>query len=159
MNCKSKTASGTKAVAVLSAVCVLALAGCPSTKVKNSTPQYELTDHKDMSRGLGIPEWVGVAAAGDKSSVKKLLGIDKNAVVFLVYQLGDNLDSLQTQADQFGARYQVTWALETTIANIAKTYISGESTDGTSTTEQPLEKFSGQVTNITLDGLQKENDY
>ena len=87
------------------------------------------------------------------------MGIDKNAVVFLVYQRGDNLDFLQTWADQFGARDQVASAMETTIANVAKTNISGESADGTSNVEQSLEKYSGQVTNITLNGLQKENDY
>ena len=147
-----------KIIALLCAASLL-LAGCLSTKVKDSTPQYEVVDHKGASFGLNVPEWAGQAAAGDKNSVKKLLGIDKNAVVFLVYQQGDNLDFLQMWADQFGARDQVASAMETTISNVAKTYISGESTDGTSTAEQTLEKFSGQVTNITLNGLQKENDY
>ena len=166
MECKSKTVRGAKVVAVASAVCALALAGCASGKVKvedvkveDVSAKAEVIDHKGVSFGLEIPEWTAAVAAGNKDAVKKALGIDKNAVVFLVYQQGDNLDFLQTWADQFGARDQVASAMETTISNVAKTQISGESTDGTSTTEQSLEKYSGQVTNITLNGLQKENDY
>ena len=161
MKCKSKTVSGAKIVAVVASVCALALAGCASTKVKvkDVSPTPEVVDHKGASFGVAIPEWAGAVAAGNRSAVKKALGIDKSAVVFLVNQQGDNLDFLQTWADQFGARDQVASAMETTISNVAKTYISGESADGTSTAEQTLEKFSGQVTNITLNGLQKENDY
>ena len=161
MECKSKTVGGAKVVALVASVCALVLAGCASSKamVEDVSPKPEVVDHKGASFGLEIPAWAGEVAAGNKNAVKKALGIDKNAVVFLVYQQGDNLDFLQTWADQFGARDQVASAMETTISNVAKTYISGESTDGTSTAEQTLEKFSGQVTNITLNGLQKENDY
>ena len=161
MECKSKTVSGTKVVAVVSIVCALVLAGCASSKAKveDVSAKAEVVDHKGVSFGLEIPEWTAAVASGNKDAVKKALGIDKNAVVFLVNQQGDNLDFLQTWADQFGARDQVASAMETTISNVVKTQISGEATDGTSTAEQTLEKFSGQVTNITLNGLQKENDY
>ena len=149
-----------KIIALLCAASLL-LAGCSSTKVrtKDVSPKAEVIDHKGVSFGLEIPEWTQAVAAGNKDAVKKTLGIDKNAVVFLVYQQGDNLDFLQTWADQFGARDQVASAMETTISNVAKTQISGEAEDGSSTTEQSLQKYSGQVTNITLNGLQKENDY
>ena len=161
MECKTKTVGSAKAAVVVAAVCALALAGCASTKakVKDATVQPEVVDHKGASFGLDVPAWAGEVAAGNRNAVKKAMDIDNNAVVFLVYQQGDNLDFLQTWADQFGARDQVASAMETTISNVAKTLISGEREGGTSSVEQTLDKYSGQITNITLNGLLKENDY
>lgn len=149
-----------KIVALICAAAAI-LTGCMSSKanVNDVSAKAEVVDHKGVSFGLDIPEWTQAVAAGNKAAVKKSLGLDNDAVVFLVYQQGDNLDFLQTWADQFGARDQVASAMETTISNVAKTQISGSATDGSSTTEQNLQKYSGQVTNITLNGLQKENDY
>ena len=163
-----------KIIAILcAAVFSLLLAGCLSTK-EGSKPVNDISvpedtiDWKGHDVGKQFPAWLDPFVDNDKAALKKVLGIDKDAVVFLVQHIGDNLDFLQTWADQCSAREQVASAVKTiTIANVDKTYIFSLIAYSAPTflkgsigallfeqsSEKFLEEFLEEVTNIMqIDG-------
>ena len=168
MNCKSKTVGGTKVVALVASVCALALAGCASTKegikpVNDISVPEDTIDWKGHDVGKQFPAWLDPFVDSDKAALKKVFGIDKDAVVFLVEEIGDNLDYLKERGDLFGASVQVARALETTVATVAKGDRSGEGASAgigvTGSMEEQLDRIAREASNITLNGFRKEADF
>lgn len=147
---------------LLFAVAVIAtlFAGTAVAKTKKTKQKYrpELVDWKGQALGQEIPKWVEAVSDGDKAGVKKALKLDKDTMIFVLTREGDNLDFLKTWVDQIDARTEVASSIETTIANAVETELTAQQAD-TQTIERKAKLYSAQATNITLNGLQKLNDY
>lgn len=144
-------------IATLFATDVFAAKKAKTKKAKN-TGRPELIDWKGQAVGSEIPNWVVAVSDGDKNAVKKALKLDSDMMLFVLTKDGDNLDFLKTWVDQIDARVEVASSLETTIANAVQTELQASQTDA-ETVQRKANLYSAQATNMTLNGLQKLNDY
>lgn len=127
-------------------------------KPKQAAGRPELIDYKGQALGREIPKWVEAIADGDKASLKKAMKLDKDEMLFVLSRDGDNLDFLKVWVDQIDARVEVASSLETTIANAVETELSAQQVE-TEEVQRRAKLYSAQATNMTLNGLQKLNDY
>lgn len=142
----------------LSAFGKKSVSGTPG-KVKYNTGKAELIDWKGQALGRPVPDWVGAVADGDKKAVKKSLGINNESMIFVLVKDGQDLDFLQTWVDQVDARTEVVSSLEMTIANTVQTELAAQKNMDSETIEKKVKTYSAMATNLTLNGLQKVNDY
>ena len=149
----------TKKIMAVCCVVLVAATFAFAKKPKNKTGRPEMIDYKGQALGREIPEWVNAVVDGDKSKVKKELKLDDKAMIFVLTRDGDNLDFLKTWVDQIDARGEVAASLETTIANTVEAELEASQIDNQETVERAAKMYSAQATNITLNGLQKVNDY
>lgn len=143
-------------IAVLTAVTAGAFARAKKPKQVAGRP--ELVDYKGQALGREVPAWVNAIADGDKIALKNELKLENDPMIFVLAKDGDDLDFLKTWVDQIDARVEVASSIETTIASAVETELIAQQKDK-DTIERKAKMYSAQATNMTLNGLQKLNDY
>ena len=153
---------------ILSALTALTLVGllasCGSTlKLKGEEPVMmtgtpEIIDYQGLALGSQIPDWVIAIGDGSQKRVRKSLDIPNSDQIFILQNKGTNLDFLKTWTDQVDARAEIASSIEQTIAQTVQSEMSvkeaGEQVD-----EKSAQIYSATMTNVTLNGLTKENYY
>jgi len=150
---------------LLGAIAVSALfLGCKShPKLQGQTPVMatgtpEVIDYPGKALGTPVPEWVFAVDQGANKKIAKALGLDSHTKIFVVTNKGNDLDFLKTWSDQVDIRAEVSSAIEQTIAQSVQAAFEGTDAD-TQTKERAYSIYSASMTNLTLNGLQKEAHY
>ena len=137
--------------------------GCTSAKLKGEEPVMatgtpEIIDYPGIALGKTIPEWVMAIDEGANKKVAKALNLDKNSKIFVVTNKGNDLDFLKTWSDQVDIRAEVASTIEQTVAQSVQSAFEGSD----STVQEKSRAFniySAAMTNVTLNGLEKEASY
>ena len=141
-----------------------ALASCSSTrKLKGEEPvmmtgKPEIIDYPGLALGSQIPDWVIAIGDGSQKKVRKSLDIPNSKQIFILQNKGTNLDFLQIWTDQVYVKAEVASAIEQTVAQTVQSEIS-LSDAGQQVDEKSAKIYSASMTNVTLNGLEKESDY
>lgn len=150
---------------LLGAVAVCALFfGCKShPKLQGNTPVMatgtpEVIDYPGKALGTAVPDWVFAVDQGANKKIAKALGLDTKTKIFVVTNKGTDLDFLKTWSDQVDIRAEVASAIEQTVAQSVQAAFDGKDAD-TQTKERAYSIYSASMTNLTLNGLQKEAHY
>ena len=150
---------------VLGVVAVSALLfGCKShPKLQGNTPVMatgtpEVIDYPGKALGTPVPDWVFEVDQGANKKIAKSLGLDTKTKIFVVTNKGNDLDFLKTWSDQVDIRAEVASAIEQTVAQSVQAAFEGKDAD-TQTKERAFSIYSASMTNLTLNGLQKEAHY
>lgn len=116
-----------------------------------------IIDYKGQAFGSDIPGWVLDASDGNNKAVAKALKLDGKKV-WILQNDGQDLDMLKLWTDQIDGRAQIASGIEQTVADLVTAEMSASEAD-TATKQQMVDEFSSRVTNLTLEGLEKETDY
>ncbi|MBO4640427.1 MAG: hypothetical protein J5710_11780 [Treponema sp.] len=153
---------------IVSVLTVLALGGllasCGSTlKLKGEEPVMntgtpEVIDYQGLALGSAVPDWVIAIGDGSEKRVRKSLDIPNSKQVFILQNKGTDLDFLKAWTDQVDARAEIASSIEQTIAQTVQSEMEVRQTE-----EQQKVKaakiYSATMTNVTLNGLSKEDYY
>ena len=153
---------------ILSVLTVLALGGmlasCGTTlKLKGEEPVMktgvpEIIDYQGYALGSQIPDWVIAIGDGSEKRVRKSLDIPNSKQIFLLQNKGYDLDFLKTWTDQVDARAEVASSIEQTIAQTVQSEMEVYQADQQTKTKA-AKIYSATMTNVTLNGLMKEDYY
>ena len=141
-----------------------ALASCSSTrKLKGEEPgmmtgKPEIIDYQGLALGSQIPDWVIAIGDGSQKKVRKSLDIPNSKQIFILQNKGTNLDFLKIWTDQVDEKAEIASSIEQTIAQTVQSEMSlseaGEQVDSKS-----AKIYSASMTNVTVNGLDKEASY
>lgn len=140
------------------------LFSCKSNpKLQGQTPVMatgtpEVIDYPGKALGTPVPDWVFAVDQGANKKIAKALGLDSKTKVFVVTNKGTDLDFLKTWSDQVDIKAEVASAIEQTVAQSVQAAFAGHDAD-TQTKERAYNIYSAAMTNLTLNGLQKEAHY
>lgn len=137
--------------------CTTTAADIEGTGVNLSTNKPEIIDYRGQAFGSSIPGWVIDASDGKIEAVQKALGLNGQKV-WILQNDGDDLDMLKLWTDQVDARAQIASGIEQTVADLITAEMEATKADD-STKKKMVDEFSSRVTNITLQGLNKYDDY
>ena len=153
---------------ILSALTALALVGllasCGSTlKLKGADPVMmtgtpEIIDYPGLALGSQIPDWVIAIGDGSQKRVRKSLDIPNSKQIVILQNKGTELDFLQIWTDQVAAKAEIASSIEQTIAQTVQSEISLQDA-GKQVDEKSAKIFSASMTNVTVNGFEKECDY
>ena len=153
---------------ILSVLTVLALGGmlasCGSTlKLKGEEPvmntgRPEVIDYQGLALGSAVPEWVIAIGDGSERRVRKSLDIPNSKQIFILQNKGNDLDFLKAWTDQVDARAEIASSVEQTIAQTVQSEMEVRQAD-TQQKEKAAKIYSATMTNVTLNGLSKEDYY
>jgi len=153
---------------VLSAFMVLALAGmfvsCGSTlKLKGQEPVMntgvpEVIDYQGLALGSAVPDWVIAIGDGSQKRVRKSLDIPNSKQIFILQNKGTDLDFLKAWTDQVDARAEIASSIEQTVAQTVQSEMEVRQTEAQVKTKA-AKIYSATMTNVTLNGLSKEDYY
>lgn len=143
--------------AVLLTSCTTTADDIEGTGVELSVNKPEIIDYKGQAFGSNIPGWVLDASDGNNKAVAKALGLDDKKV-WILQNDGQDLDMLKLWTDQIDGRSQIASGIEQTIADLITAEMNATEADK-ATKQQMVDEFSSRVTNLTLQGLEKETDY
>lgn len=141
-----------------------ALCSCGSTlKLKGEEPTMnagkpEVIDYQGQSLGSKIPDWVIAIGDGSQKRVRKSLDIDRDQQIFILQNKGNDLDFLKTWTDQVDARGEIASSIEQTIAQTVQSEMEVRQADE-QTKVKAAKLYSATMTNVTLNGLNKEAYY
>ena len=152
-------------VSVLTALTLVGLlASCGSTlKLKGEDPVMmtgtpEIIDYQGLALGSQIPDWVIAIGDGSQKKVRRSLDIPNSKQIFILQNKGTDLDYVQIWTDQVDARAEIASSIEQTIAQTVQSEMEVRQSD-----EQQKVKaakiYSATMTNVTLNGLSKEDYY
>lgn len=140
------------------------LASCGSTlKLKGEEPvmntgRPEVIDYQGLALGSQIPDWVVAIGDGSERRVRKSLDIPSSMQIFILQNKGNDLDFLKAWTDQVDARAEIASSIEQTIAQTVQSEMEVRQAD----TQQKIKAakiYSATMTNVTLNGLFKEDYY
>ena len=140
------------------------LASCGSTlKLKGEEPvmntgKPEIIDYQGLALGSQIPDWVIAIADGSQKRVRKSLDIPNSKQIFILQNKGTILESLKVWTDQVDARAEIASSIEQTVAQTVQTEMEVYQSDKASM-EKSAKIYSATMTNVTLNGLTKEDYY
>lgn len=143
--------------AVLLTSCTTTADDIEGTGVELSVNKPEIIDYKGQAFGSNIPGWVLDASDGNNKAVAKALGLEGKKI-WILQNDGKDLDMLKLWTDQIDGRSQIASGIEQTIADLITAEMSASEADE-ATKQQMVDEFSSRVTNLTLQGLDKERDY
>lgn len=143
--------------AVLLTSCTTTADDIEGTGVDLSANKPVIVDYKGQAFGSDIPGWVLDASDGNNKAVAKALGLTGKKV-WILQNDGQDLDMLKLWTDQIDGRAQIASGIEQTVADLVTAEMSASEAD-TATKQQMVDEFSSRVTNLTLQGLEKETDY
>ena len=153
---------------ILSVLTVLALGGmlasCGSTlKLKGEEPVMntgvpEIIDYQGLALGSQIPDWVIAIGDGSEKRVRKSLDIPSSKQIFLLQNKGEDLDFLKAWTDQVDARAEIASSIEQTVAQTVQSEMEVYQSD-TQIKTKAAKIYSATMTNVTLNGLMKEDYY
>ncbi len=153
---------------ILSVMTVLAmgtmLASCGSTlKLKGEEPimntgRPEVIDYQGLALGSAVPEWVIAIGDGSERRVRKSLDIPNSKQIFILQNKGTDLDFLKAWTDQVDARAEIASSVEQTIAQTVQSEMEVRQTDDQQKVKA-AKIYSATMTNVTLNGLSKEDYY
>ena len=147
-------------------VCVLGtmLASCGSTlKLKGEEPvmntgRPEVIDYQGLALGSAVPEWVIAIGDGSERRVRKSLDIPNSKQIFILQNKGNDLDFLKAWTDQVDARAEIAASVEQTIAQTVQSEMEVRQADSQQKAKA-AKIYSATMTNVTLNGLSKEDYY
>lgn len=143
--------------AVLLTSCTTTADDIEGTGVELSVNKPEIIDYKGQAFGSNIPGWVLDASDGNNKAVAKALGLEGKKI-WILQNDGKDLDMLKLWTDQIDGRSQIASGIEQTIADLITAEMNASEADE-ATKQQMVDEFSSRVTNLTLQGLEKETDY
>lgn len=143
--------------AVVLSSCTTTADDIEGTGVDLAVNKPEIIDYKGQAFGSDIPGWVLDASDGNNKAVAKALGLNGKKV-WILQNDGQDLDMLKLWTDQIDGRSQIASGIEQTIADLITAEMNASEAD-TATKQQMVDEFSSRVTNLTLQGLEKETDY
>ena len=153
---------------ILSVLTVLALGGmlasCGSTlKLKGEEPimntgRPEVIDYQGLALGSAVPDWVIAIGDGSEKRVRKSLDIPNSKQIFILQNKGNDLDFLKAWTDQVDARAEIASSIEQTIAQTVQSEMEVRQSDEQVKTKA-AKIYSATMTNVTLNGLSKEDYY
>lgn len=143
--------------AVLLTSCLTPSDGIEGTGVDLGTNKPVIIDYKGQSFGADIPGWTIDAANGDKQLVQKALHLEGKKV-WLLQNDGTDIDILKEWTDQIQGRSQIAASIEQSVMDVIQNELDGSVVKDT-TKKMMVERYSGRLTNLTLNGLEKEADY
>ena len=152
---------------ILSVLTVLALgtlASCGSTlKLKGEEPvmntgRPEVIDYQGLALGSEVPQWVIAIGDGSEKRVRKSLDIPNSKQIFILQNKGNDLDFLKAWTDQVDARAEIASSIEQTIAQTVQSEMEVRQAD-TQEKIKAAKIYSATMTNVTLNGLFKEDYY
>ena len=152
---------------ILSVLTVLALgtlASCGSTlKLKGEEPimntgRPEVIDYQGLALGSAVPDWVIAIGDGSEKRVRKSLDIPNSKQIFILQNKGNDLDFLKAWTDQVDARAEIASSIEQTIAQTVQSEMEVRQAD-TQEKVKAAKIYSATMTNVTLNGLSKEDYY
>lgn len=144
----------------LSLVAVAAmLTSCASKDVKGTgfdvnVNKPVIVDYKGQSFGADIPGWVIDAADGNKKNVAKGLNLS-GSKIWVLSNDGKDLDMLKLWTDQIDGRAEIASSIEQSVADLITANFAASEDEK----EKAVKEFSMRMSNITLNGLEKEADY
>ena len=147
-------------------VCALGtmLASCGSTlKLKGEEPvmntgRPEVIDYQGLALGSAVPEWVIAIGDGSERRVRKSLDIPNSKQIFILQNKGNDLDFLKAWTDQVDARAEIAASVEQTIAQTVQSEMEVRQADSQQKAKA-AKIYSATMTNVTLNGLSKEDYY
>jgi len=155
-----------KALAALSVITVMALAGCgsgPKPKARN----VEL-ENKGTAMGVATPDWVKNYTANGISAVQALPQY-KDKYCIIGDESGANKQFVLTWADNFSAQQRIGAMLRTTIASEYQARVTGaaQSSGGATASQssisgdynQTIDNVLNAVVNVSYSGAQREADW
>jgi hypothetical protein len=152
-------------VSVLTALTLVGLlASCGSTlKLKGEDPVMmtgtpEIIDYQGLALGSQIPDWVIAIGDGSQKKVRRSLDIPNSKQIFILQNKGNDLDFLKAWTDQVDARAEIASSVEQTIAQTVQSEMEVRQAD-TQQKEKAAKIYSATMTNVTLNGLSKEDYY
>lgn len=125
---------------------------------KMNAGKPEVIDYQSQALGSPIPKWVVAVSEGQKKKVVKALDLDSSDMVFVLMNKGSDLDFLKTWTDQVDARAEVASSIEQTVAQLVESELSIREADEL-TKKRAAKIYSTAMTNLTLNGLEKEASY
>ena len=153
---------------ILSVLTVLALgsllASCGSTlKLKGEEPvmntgRPEVIDYQGLALGSAVPDWVIAIGDGSEKRVRKSLDIPNSKQIFILQNKGNDLDFLKAWTDQVDARAEIASSIEQTVAQTVQSEMEVRQADQQVKTKA-AKIYSATMTNVTLNGLTKEDYY
>ena len=153
---------------ILSALTALALVGllasCGSTlKLKGEEPimntgRPEVIDYQGLALGSAVPDWVIAIGDGSEKRVRKSLDIPNSKQIFILQNKGNDLDFLKAWTDQVDARAEIASSVEQTIAQTVQSEMEVRQADSQEKVKA-AKIYSATMTNVTLNGLFKEDYY
>ena len=152
---------------ILSVLTVLALgtlASCGSTlKLKGEEPimntgRPEVIDYQGLALGSAVPDWVIAIGDGSEKRVRKSLDIPNSKQIFILQNKGNDLDFLKAWTDQVDARAEIASSIEQTIAQTVQSEMEVRQAEQQVKTKA-AKIYSATMTNVTLNGLSKEDYY
>ena len=141
-----------------------ALASCSSTrKLKGEEPgmmtgKPEIIDYQGLALGSQIPDWVVAIGDGSQKKVRKSLDIPNSKQIFILQNKGTNLDFLKIWTDQVDEKAEIASSIEQTIAQTVQSEMEVRQADQQVKTKA-AKIYSATMTNVTLNGLSKEDYY
>ncbi len=152
-------------VSVLTALTLVGLlASCGSTlKLKGEDPVMmtgtpEIIDYQGLALGSQIPDWVIAIGDGSQKKVRRSLDIPNSKQIFILQNKGTDLDYVQIWTDQVDARAEIASSIEQTIAQTVQSEMEVRQADQQVKTKA-AKIYSATMTNVTLNGLAKEDYY
>ena len=153
---------------ILSALTALTLVGllasCGSTlKLKGEEPimntgRPEVIDYQGLALGSAVPDWVIAIGDGSEKRVRKSLDIPNSKQIFILQNKGNDLDFLKAWTDQVDARAEIASSVEQTIAQTVQSEMEVRQADSQEKVKA-AKIYSATMTNVTLNGLFKEDYY
>lgn len=149
-------------LAVLMAAFLLVSCMSPSADIEGTgvtlgANKPVIIDYKGQSFGGDIPGWTIDAANGDRNLVQKALHLEGKKI-WLLQNDGTDIDILKEWTDQIQGRSQIASSIEQSVVDVIQNEL-----DGSVVTEAQkkmmVDRYSGRLVNLTLNGLEKEADY
>ena len=140
------------------------LASCGSTlKLKGEEPimntgRPEVIDYQGLALGSAVPDWVIAIGDGSEKRVRKSLDIPNSKQIFILQNKGNDLDFLKAWTDQVDARAEIASSVEQTIAQTVQSEMEVRQADSQEKVKA-AKIYSATMTNVTLNGLFKEDYY
>lgn len=141
------------------AVAAVLLTSCASKGVKGTGFDVEVNkpviiDYKGQSFGADIPGWVLDAVDGNKKNVAKGLNLSGDKI-WILQNDGKDLDMLKLWTDQIDGRAEIASSIEQSVADLITANFEASEDEK----NKAVKEFSMRMSNITLNGLEKQADY
>ncbi|MBQ0050708.1 MAG: hypothetical protein KBT11_01435 [Treponema sp.] len=150
------------AFAMFAASSIFVSCGSTSTLKGNAPIMDEGTpvviDYQGKALGSPIPAWVVAMGDGNQKKIRKSLELDNDTAIFALNSKGNDLDFLKTWTDQVDARAEVASSIEQTVGQTVQSELNAVQIDDQRKTKA-AKLYSSTMTNLTLNGLQKEAAY
>ena len=149
-----------KIIAAAMLVASFALVSASAKTKVTEEVKVKIIDHQNSASGGSLPDWVKATREGSKRKIAKALDVDyKDNHLFIIIDEGPNLAFLKTWARQVNGASQISQEFERVVAEVVQAESEGKSDTEKASANEAAKIYSATMTNVTLNGLSKEDYY